>query len=287
MKGVHNMTIKEVEERTSLSRSNVRFYEKEKLIEPSRNEKNGYRDYSENDVENIKKIAYLRTLGISIEDIRRIMSEKVTLQEMVEKQNEVLKNQMIDLDKARFMCEKMLEEESISYEKLQVEQYVTELEDYWNDHQAVFKLDSVSFLYIWGSMLTWTIIIVLCLMIGGFSYSKLPTEIPVQWSNGVATSLVNKNWIFICPVLCIVIRYLLKPFIYVKLQMNNYHGEIVTEYLTNYMCFIVLSIEIFSILFTFGVVKSIVLLLFVNTVVFIGLLVVGLTKMDLRGKEFL
>lgn len=281
------MTIKEVEERTSLSRSNVRFYEKEKLIEPSRNEKNGYRDYSENDVENIKKIAYLRTLGISIEDIRRIMSEKVALQEMVEKQNEVLKNQMIDLDKARFMCEKMLEEESISYEKLQVEQYVTELEDYWNDHQAVFKLDSVSFLYIWGSMLTWTIIIVLCLMIGGFSYSKLPTEIPVQWSNGVATSLVNKNWIFICPVLCIVIRYLLKPFIYVKLQMNNYHGEIVTEYLTNYMCFIVLSIEIFSILFTFGVVKSIVLLLFVNTVVFIGLLVVGLTKMDLRGKEFL
>ena len=278
------MTIKEVEERTSLSRSNVRFYEKEKLIEPSRNEKNGYRDYSENDVENIKKIAYLRTLGISIEDIRRIMSEKVTLQEMVKKQNEVLKNQMIDLDKARFMCEKMLEEESISYEKLQVEQYVTELEDYWNDHQAVFKLDSVSFLYIWGSMLTWTIIIVLCLMIGGFSYSKLPTEIPVQWSNGVATSLVNKNWIFICPVLCIVIRYLLKPFIYVRLQMNNYYGEIVTEYLTNYMCFIVLSIEIFSILFTFGVVKSIVLLLFVNTVVFIGLLVVGLVKMDLRGK---
>ncbi len=30
----------------------------------------------ENDVENIKKIAYLRTLGISIEDIRSIISEK-------------------------------------------------------------------------------------------------------------------------------------------------------------------------------------------------------------------
>ena len=53
------MKIKDVEERTGLSRSNVRFYEKEKLIEPSRNESNGYRDYSENDVENIKKIAYL------------------------------------------------------------------------------------------------------------------------------------------------------------------------------------------------------------------------------------
>lgn len=70
------MTIKDVEERTGLSRSNIRFYEKEKLIEPSRNESNGYRDYSENDVENIKKIAYLRTLGISIEDIRNIISVK-------------------------------------------------------------------------------------------------------------------------------------------------------------------------------------------------------------------
>ena len=278
------MTIKEVEERTSLSRSNIRFYEKEKLIEPSRNESNSYRDYSENDVENIKKIAYLRTLGISIEDIRSIISEKVTLQEIIEKQNEVLKNQITDLNKAKLMCEKMLEEKSISYEKLQVEQYVTELQDYWKDNQTVFKLDSVSFLYIWGSMLTWTTITALCLIIGVLSYSKLPTEIPVQWSNGVATSLVNKNWIFIYPVICIIIRYLLKPFIYAKLQMNNYYGEIITEYLTNYMCFIVLSIEFFSILFTFGVVKNIVMLLFVNTVVFIGLLVVGLTKMDLRGK---
>ena len=75
------MTIKDVEERTGLSRSNIRFYEKEKLIEPSRNESNGYRDYSENDVENIKKIAYLRTLGISIEDIRRIMSEKMCIRD--------------------------------------------------------------------------------------------------------------------------------------------------------------------------------------------------------------
>ena len=240
-----------------------------------------------NDVENIKKISYLRTLGISIEDIRSIISEKVTLREMLERQNEVLKSQITDLNKAKFMCEKILDEESISYEKLQVEQYVTELQDYWKDNQVVFKIDSVSFLYIWGSMFTWTTITVLCLIIGILSYSKLPTEIPVQWSNGMATSLVNKNWIFICPSICIIIRYLLKPVIYVKLQMNNYYGEIITEYLTNYMCFIVLSIEIFSILFTFGVVKSIVVLLFVNTVVFIGLLVVGLSKMDLRGKKIL
>ena len=80
------MTIKEVEELTGLSRSNVRFYEKERLIFPSRNEKNGYRDYSESDVENIKKIAYLRTLGISIEDIRNIIEEKESLHKVIQNQ---------------------------------------------------------------------------------------------------------------------------------------------------------------------------------------------------------
>ena len=102
-------------------------------------------------MENIKKIAYLRTLGISIEDIRSIISEKVTLREMIVKQNKVLKSQITDLNKAKFMCEKMLDEESISYEKLQVEQYVTDLHDYWEDNQTVFKLDSVSF-YIFGEV---------------------------------------------------------------------------------------------------------------------------------------
>lgn len=79
------MTIKEVEECTGLSRSNVRFYEKERLITPSRDEKNGYRDYSKSDVEDIKKIAYLRTLGISVEEIRNIIEEKESLQEAVRK----------------------------------------------------------------------------------------------------------------------------------------------------------------------------------------------------------
>ena len=111
------MTIKEVEEQTSLSRSNIRFYEKEKLIEPSRKESNGYKDYSENDVENITKIAYLSTLVISIEDIRSIISEKITLREMLERQNEVLKSQITDLNKAKLMWERMLDEENISYEK--------------------------------------------------------------------------------------------------------------------------------------------------------------------------
>lgn len=79
------MTIKEVEEKTGLTRSNIRFYENENLIKPLRNERNGYREYSDENIEDIKKIAYLRTLGITIDDIRNIILQKVSLVEVVEK----------------------------------------------------------------------------------------------------------------------------------------------------------------------------------------------------------
>lgn len=275
------MTIKEVEERTGLARSNIRFYEKEKLIEPSRNDKNGYRDYSETDVETIKKIAYLRTLEISIEDIRHILSGKVSLIEVIEKQATTIKEQLVGLNKAKIMCDKMLEAGNISFEELQVEQYVTDLPTYWNDNETVFRLDSVSFLYMWGSFITWAVITALCLIIGILSYAKLPAEMPVQWSDGIASSLVDKKFIFAYPVGCIAIRFLLRPFIYAKLQMDNHYGGIITEYLSNYACFIALSVELFSILFVQGLLKNVVVVLIIDTTVLIGILIAGITKMGL------
>ena len=44
------MKIKEIEERSGMSRANIRFYESEGLLAPER-DTNGYRDYSEHDFE--------------------------------------------------------------------------------------------------------------------------------------------------------------------------------------------------------------------------------------------
>ncbi len=275
------MTIKEVEEQTGLTRSNIRFYEKEKLIEPSRNDKNGYRNYSEKDVENIKKIAYLRTLEISIEDIRNIISDKVSLAEIVKKQTTTIKTQIEGLNQAKTMCERMLESGNISFDELQVEKYVADLETYWSDHKPVFKLDSVSFLYIWGSLITWTVITFLCLIIGILSYAKLPSKIPVQWDNGFVTSAADKKFIFVYPFACICIRILLRPVIYVKFLMNYIYGELITEYLSNYLCFVALSVEVFSILFAYGLIKSVVAVLLVDTVSNIEIQIDLFTKITL------
>lgn len=279
------MTIKEVENKTGLARSNVRFYEKEKLIEPSRNESNGYREYSEKDVEDIKKIAYLRTLGISIEEIRNIISGQTALYEAMKKQGKVLEGQITELTQAKYMCEKITSEKNITYETLKIEKYVEELPDYWKENQPVFKLDSVSFLYIWGSFVTWAVLAVWCLLTAVLFYGKLPPEIPVQWNNGIVSSLVDKKFIFAYPAVCAAIRYLLRPLLYAKMQIRGFYGEIITEYLTNYMCFVALSTEVFSILFLYGIVENIVFLLAADTIVLIGMLLVGLIKMNLRTQE--
>lgn len=251
------MTIKEVEEQTGLTRSNIRFYEKEKLIEPTRNDQNGYRDYSESGVEDIRKIAFLRTLEISIEDIRHIMSDHVSLTEILEKRATAIQTRIEDLNKAKCICERMLEDGEVSFDDLRVEKYAADLETYWKDHKPVFRLDSVSFLYVWGSLITWAVIASLCLFAGIFSYANLPTEIPVQWDKGIAVSFVNKSFIFLFPIACIIIRIFLKPVIFVRWFMHLPYGELIREYLSNYLCFIALSLELFTILFVHGVLKSV------------------------------
>ena len=53
------MKIKEIESLTKMERSNIRFYERKGLISPKRLA-NGYRDYSENDLQILLRIKLLK-----------------------------------------------------------------------------------------------------------------------------------------------------------------------------------------------------------------------------------
>ena len=55
------MNIREVEDLTGLVRANIRYYEDEGFFTPQR-ERNGYRNYSDEDIEVLKRIKLLRML---------------------------------------------------------------------------------------------------------------------------------------------------------------------------------------------------------------------------------
>ena len=103
------MTIKEVEQILKIPRATVRFYEKEKLIRPQR-EDNGYRDYSDEDVERLKKIIILRKIGMSIEDIEDLLDGARTLTGALDDNMLALQRQRSELQGAMNLCKKMRED---------------------------------------------------------------------------------------------------------------------------------------------------------------------------------
>ena len=87
------MKIKEVEKRTGITSHNIRFYEKEGLLNPSRNLSNGYREYTEADIQRINYIKLLRMLDISIKDIKVCLEKDEKLSDILTKHLEDLKKE--------------------------------------------------------------------------------------------------------------------------------------------------------------------------------------------------
>lgn len=71
------MLIHEVCKECSITKKAIEYYIEQKLIFPSIQE-NGYRNFSDEDVLHLKKIAVLRSLGLSVTDIRDVLSSETT-----------------------------------------------------------------------------------------------------------------------------------------------------------------------------------------------------------------
>ena len=78
------MTILELEQRSGLSRASVRFYEAEGFIAPARRE-NGYRDYSEADLELLLRLKLLRSLGMPLSEIHGLQKGELGLAAAMER----------------------------------------------------------------------------------------------------------------------------------------------------------------------------------------------------------
>ncbi|MDY4196401.1 MAG: MerR family transcriptional regulator [Peptoniphilaceae bacterium] len=67
----------EIQNKTGLTRKAIEYYEEKGLINPQKTE-NGYRDYSENDLEVLIKVSLFRKLGISVTEIEDYLSTGIS-----------------------------------------------------------------------------------------------------------------------------------------------------------------------------------------------------------------
>lgn len=98
------MNIKQAEKISGVSRQNIRFYEREGLLTPVRNPENDYREYSDGDVQRLKRIRLLRMLDMPLEQIRMLLDGSVTLNQAAAIQEERLTERIGQLSAARGFC---------------------------------------------------------------------------------------------------------------------------------------------------------------------------------------
>ena len=120
------MKINEVEAAVGITKKNIRFYEEEGLIAPGREPGNGYRSYSQADVERLQRIKLLRKLDVPLADIREMLAGQKTLAEGMAQQLERLSTRRKDLDEAIGFCE-LLHGEPGTLEELDVQQTLARL----------------------------------------------------------------------------------------------------------------------------------------------------------------
>lgn len=101
------MRINKVEELVGISKKNIRFYEEKGLLNPMRNAENGYREYSEEDVESLRKIKLFRHLSIPIEEILKLQQGYLTLEDCMRRHIIVLDREEENVKQKKSICKQL------------------------------------------------------------------------------------------------------------------------------------------------------------------------------------
>lgn len=121
------MRINEAEQAIGITKKNIRFYEQQGLLSPSRTP-NGYRDYSEADVDVLRRVKLLRKLDIPLEEIRRLQSCSLTLEDCLRRHLIVLARRRKNLEAMEEFCGRMLSRK-FCLQTLPVEELLAKMAD--------------------------------------------------------------------------------------------------------------------------------------------------------------
>ena len=122
------MKINEVEQLVGVTRRNIRFYETQELLAPARNTQNGYREYGEREVAQLRQIKLLRKLGVPLEEIRRMQKGGSTLSDGMRRHLVTLEREAGNLEHAMDLCRR-LQDAGDTLEDLDAAAWLEEMEN--------------------------------------------------------------------------------------------------------------------------------------------------------------
>ena len=91
------MLIKETAKRCNITKKAIQYYVEQGLIVPNVLE-NGYKDFSEQDMESLKQISLYRRLGLSISEIKRVLENHNEIKSILYQRTLELEKEKVKLD---------------------------------------------------------------------------------------------------------------------------------------------------------------------------------------------
>jgi MerR family copper efflux transcriptional regulator len=121
------MNIKQASKQSGVSAPNIRFYEKEGLLDPARLPGNDYRDYTEQDIRALRFIRMLRMLDVPLPVIRSVLAGDAPLGNILREQQTALEQRAKQLEGAARFCAELARQDP-SVASLDVDACLTRME---------------------------------------------------------------------------------------------------------------------------------------------------------------
>lgn len=121
------MNIKQASKQSGVSAPNIRFYEKEGLLNPARLPGNDYRDYTEQDIRTLRFIRMLRMLDVPLPVIRSVLAGDASLGSVLREQKTALEQRAKQLEGAARFCAELARQDP-SVASLDVDACLTRME---------------------------------------------------------------------------------------------------------------------------------------------------------------
>ena len=109
------MRIKEVEDILGIDRETIRFYIKEGLVSPQQGA-NRYRDYSDEDIRQLKRVLVMRDLDISVADIRGILNGEADFATELKASSTALTRKQAAVTDMIKICDELIKNDSATFD---------------------------------------------------------------------------------------------------------------------------------------------------------------------------
>lgn len=145
------MDIHEVEQLLNISKSSIRYYDRIGLLTPERKE-NGYRDFSQEDIQRLRSIIVLRNAMIPLKIIRELLEHHQDLQPVLETQKSELQCKAQQLIDAENLCNTIISDlhSGLVFDANRYLQLSTDIHDVDNDWTFYTSLQQMYNLHPFG-----------------------------------------------------------------------------------------------------------------------------------------